>query len=152
MQHWFHLKLEFKLYVFQIFCSLLNTLLFIAREHNLNNHKLRTKVFIFSQLFYSSSIVFSYKNSKDKASRLLLILIHVHKGYAHFHLDISSTLQGRPTTLFFSCYNPTTAHRQAPLSGFCIGSHPLQTNTDSFTCIGTKRSLAYLFVTLPQSL
>ena len=43
------------------------------------NWKLHTE--LFSQLFYSLSIMFSFENSLDKVPSLLLIFFHVAKGH-----------------------------------------------------------------------
>ena len=43
---------------------------------------------VFSQLFYSLSIMFSFEKSFDKAPSLLLIFVCVAEGHAHFQLEI----------------------------------------------------------------
>ena len=64
-------------------------MLCIAKEVNLKqttiNHKLRSEMF--SQLFYSLFIVFSFKHSLGKAPSLLLIFIRVVEGHTPFQVE-----------------------------------------------------------------
>ena len=57
------------------------------------------------QLFYSVSTVLFSTNSLNKASGLLLLLVHVSTGHAHF-LDDEIREPMRPTTVLFSCNTP----------------------------------------------
>ena len=57
-----------------------------------------------SKLFYSLTIMFFLANPLNKASKLLIIFIHVRKGHTHFQLKgISYSWKStRPAPMFFS--------------------------------------------------